>query len=109
MTSALMTSPRVTVLTNRLQTSFYCRTVGVRRPEVGKLGEQIAVRTYPIPRHFPIRDYSQESIGGIVGGFAAVAGVRGRARRVIAEEIREHCPGQPGRFLGRKSAGMLQR
>src|SRR3989442_3826431 len=44
----------------------------VRRPQVGKLGEQIVVRAYPIPRHFPIRDDRQEGIGGVVAGCAAI-------------------------------------
>jgi hypothetical protein len=35
------------------QTGFHWCAVCVRRPQVGKLGDQIAVRTYPIPRHFP--------------------------------------------------------
>jgi hypothetical protein len=28
----------------------------VRRPKIGKLGEQVVVRTDAIPRHLPIRD-----------------------------------------------------
>jgi hypothetical protein len=47
----------------------------VRRPDVGKLGEQIAVRTYPISRQFPIRDYSHEDISGVVAEFAAIVRV----------------------------------
>jgi len=81
----------------------------VRRPQVGKLGEQIAVRTYPIPRDFPIRDYSQEGIGDVIGGFAAIARVARRARGVIAQEIRQECPCHAPCFLRRIPARMLQR
>ena len=38
-------------------------------------GEQIAVRTYPISRQFPIRDYSHEGISGVVAEFAAIVRV----------------------------------
>src|SRR5438105_15563419 len=37
----------------------------VRRPQVGKLAEQVVVRAYPIPPHFPIPAYSQAASGRV--------------------------------------------
>jgi hypothetical protein len=45
----------------------------VGRPEVGKLGEQIVVRTYPVVRDLPICEDSQEGILDVVGQCSAIA------------------------------------
>src|SRR2546426_9024803 len=81
----------------------------VRRPQVGKLGEQIVVRAYPIPRHFPIRDYSQEGIGGVVAGCTAIVRERRWARGVIVQQVRQQCPCHPPGFHRRKPPVMLER
>src|SRR5439155_22623107 len=81
----------------------------VRRPQVGKLGEQIIVRAYPIPRHFPIRDDSQEGIGGVVAGCAAIVRVGRWARGVIVQEVRQQCPCHQHGSHRRKPPEMLER
>jgi hypothetical protein len=48
----------------------------VGRPEVGKLGEQIVVRTYPVLRDLPICEDSQEAILDVVGECPAIARTR---------------------------------
>src|SRR5207253_708791 len=81
----------------------------VRRPQVGKLGEQIVVRAYSIPPHFPIRDDRQEGIGGVVAGCAAIVRVGRRARGVIVQQVRQQCPCHPPGFHRRKPPEMLER
>ena len=58
----------------------------VRRSQIRKFGEQILVRAYPISRHFPICDYSQEGISCVVTEFPAIVRVRRRARGIIEQE-----------------------
>src|SRR5436190_3661395 len=36
---------------------------GVGRPKVGELRQQIAVRTYVVPGHFPVREERDEMVG----------------------------------------------
>ena len=48
----------------------------VRRPQVGELGKQIAVRPYLVPCHPPVCEDSQEGISGVVGERPAIARLR---------------------------------
>jgi hypothetical protein len=53
----------------------------VRRPQVGELGEQIAVSPYLVIRHLPVCGDSQEDVTGVVAECPAIAPREGYARR----------------------------
>jgi len=65
------------------------------RTQIGELDEQIAMRAYPILHYFPIRDYSQEGIGNVIAGSAAIVRVARRACGIIAQDVRQQCPCYP--------------
>ena len=64
----------------------------MRRAHVGKLGQQIAVRAYPIRRHFTVGDDSQEGIGHVVAERTAILRESRGALRVIAQDVRQQRP-----------------
>src|SRR5260370_35419579 len=78
------------------------------RPQIGKLGEPIAVGSYLIPRYLSICESSQECIGGVVCKCSATVRKGRWARGVIGQDLRQHCPSQPLRFLRRVSPRGLQ-
>src|ERR1700741_3655466 len=92
--------------------TLFSRTASVasvRRSKIRKFGEQILVRSYPIPRHFPICDYSQEGIGRVVAGFPAIVRVGRRARGIIEQEVGEQWLRHLPCFIGCEPSNMLQR
>jgi hypothetical protein len=57
-----------------VQRTQHTSTAGaVRRPQVGEVGEQIAVGTDAIPCHLPVCENPQEGIDRVVGERAAIA------------------------------------
>jgi DNA-binding transcriptional LysR family regulator len=63
----------------------------VGRPEVGELGEQIVVGAYPVLRHLPICEDSQEVILDVVGECPAIfrAGYTGMSQYKSAPRFHE--------------------
>ena len=59
----------------------------MRRPQVGELGEQIAVGPHPILRHLPICEDSKEGIDGVVGERPAIVWKGRRARWVVGQKV----------------------
>src|SRR6516165_8838837 len=45
----------------------------VRRPQIRKLGKQIAVGPYFVLRHLPVREDRYESVTGVIGERPAIA------------------------------------
>ena len=80
----------------------------MRRPEIGKLGQQIAVRTCLIPRYLSVGEDSQEGVGDIVGECPAIVREGRGARRVIAQEVRQQCLCHSRCFVRRIATRMLQ-
>ena len=74
----------------------------VRRPQIRKLGEQVAVGPYLIPRHLSICKDSQEGILDVVGECPAIVreGRRARGVKVMPTYFgRKSCLAEPSRFL----------
>jgi hypothetical protein len=59
----------------------------VRRPEVRKLVQQIAVRPYLISCHLPIREYREENVDNIIGQCPAIVRKARRTARVIGKNV----------------------
>ena len=81
----------------------------VRRPQVGELGEQIAVRTYFIPGHLSVCEDGQNDISGVVGECPATVREGGGTLGIITQDIRQHCPCDSFCFLRRVPTRMLKR
>ena len=65
----------------------------MRRPQIGKLGNQIAVWPYLVACHLPVCEDSQEEVRDVVGERPAIARKGCWARGVVAqktEQIRQH-------------------
>src|SRR6267143_804811 len=83
-------------------------TVLVRWPHIGKIEQQIAVRSYVVLLHLSICEDANERIERIVGECPAAIGKRRRARRVIRQNICEQCPRHALRLSRRISTCVLQ-
>jgi len=81
----------------------------VRRPKVGERGEQIAVGSYLILRHFPVCEDSQEGIDGVVSERPAIVREGCPVRGIIGQDLRQHCPCHPPCFRRRIPTSVLQR
>jgi hypothetical protein len=64
---------------------------------------------YLIPRHLAICENRKEGIDGVVGESPAILRERRWARGIIREDLRQHCPCHPPRFLRDIPTRMLQR
>ncbi len=64
---------------------------------------------YLIPRHLVICENRKEGIDGVVGESPAILRERRWARGIIREDLRQHCPCHPPRFLRDIPTRMLQR
>jgi hypothetical protein len=80
----------------------------VRRPKVGERGEQIAVGSYLILRHFPVCEDSQEGIDGVVSERPAIVREGCPVRGIIGQDLRQHCPCHQPCFLRRIPTRVLQ-
>src|SRR5690242_21336418 len=78
------------------------------RPQVRKLGCQIAVWPYFVCRDLSICEDAQEDVERIVGECPAVVGKRGRARWVVKQGVREQRRRYPHRLSRRISTRVLQ-
>jgi hypothetical protein len=81
----------------------------VGRPEIGELGEQIVVGAYPVLRHLPICEDSQEVILDVVGERPAIFREGRGARGVKGHEVRQQCPCHASCFLRGIPTRVLQR
>src|ERR1700733_344120 len=76
---------------------------------IGKLGEQIAVGSDPVRRHFSICEDRDEAVEDVVGQCPAIARIGCRARGVEAHGVRQERPCYPPCCLRRIPSYVLQR
>src|SRR6266853_6727837 len=81
----------------------------VRRPQIGKLAEQIAVRAHFVSCHLTICEDREEDIDGIVSECSAIVREGRRAPGIVGQDVRQQCPCNPLRFLRRITTRVLQR
>jgi hypothetical protein len=67
----------------------------VWRSYVSKHGEQIVMGSHSISRHPPICENSQEGIGGVIGECPAIGRKGCWARRIVWQDLRQHCACDP--------------
>jgi hypothetical protein len=81
----------------------------VRRPQIGELAEQIAVRTHFVSRYLPICEDRKEDIDGVVSECSAIVREGRRALGIVGQDVRQQCPCHALRFLRRITTRVLQR